>query len=47
MFTDEEPVLFVCSSCESEFEIKKLYSELNVCHCPFCGDGIETEQEDD
>ena len=47
MFSDEEPVLLVCSECESEFELKTLYSDSKVKFCPFCGEEIETQDAED
>ena len=41
--------LIFCESCDAEFSIKhdldnRLY---NIVHCPFCGDGLNEELEDE
>ena len=41
--------LIFCESCDAEFSIKhdldnRLY---NIVHCPFCGDGLNKELEDE
>ena len=41
--------LIVCEECDAEFRIKhdldsRLYS---IVHCPFCGDGLNKELEDE
>ncbi len=46
MFEEEEEKTYMCSSCESEFSIRKLYSEHPTKYCPFCSDPI-TEDEDE
>lgn len=47
MFNGEENVPYVCSECESEYEIKTLYSDLRVKACPFCTAPIEIEKDED
>ena len=41
--------LIACESCDAEFRIKpdldnRLY---NIVHCPFCGDKLNEENEDE
>ena len=41
--------LIFCESCDAEFSIKhdldnRLY---NIVHCPFCGDELKEENEDE
>lgn len=39
----------ICSECETEFKVKKVYSENKaiVSFCPFCGSELEDQYEVD
>ena len=41
--------LVVCESCEAEFQIKHSMDEnyYRFSYCPFCGESLEEEMEDD
>ncbi len=41
--------LIVCVSCEAEFRLKHSMDEnyYRVTHCPFCGESLEEEMEDE
>ncbi len=41
-----EKINIICLSCESEYQIKQLYSDLEVTYCPYCGEHISTEEEE-
>ena len=41
--------LIVCESCDAEFSIKHSMStrQYQIALCPFCGDSLDNEMEDD
>tara|TARA_B100000073_G_scaffold268567_1_gene228167 strand:+ start:815 stop:970 length:156 start_codon:yes stop_codon:yes gene_type:complete len=41
--------LFVCESCEAEFRLKHTMDDsyYKVVHCPFCGEHLHDELEDE
>lgn len=46
-FEETDPILYICSECESEIEIRKVYSERKIKFCPCCKASIEQEAIDD
>lgn len=37
----------ICYECESEFTIKVLEANLDITYCPFCGEELDAEEEDE
>lgn len=37
----------ICIECESEFKIKELHSDLEICFCPYCGEQLDLEADDE
>lgn len=46
-FIGEKYVEIICIQCESEFKIKELHSDYNIHYCPYCGEELDIELEDE
>ena len=48
MFDIKEEKDYACDNCESEYSVREHYAELTVSYCPFCGEEVNsTDDEDD
>ncbi len=37
----------ICYGCESEFSIKILEADLEITYCPFCGEELDSDDDDE
>lgn len=37
----------ICYECESEFSIKILEADLEITYCPFCGEELDSDDDDE